>query len=155
MKVSEIINEYDEDHANSLPVEQKVRWLNHLESRIRSEIIDGYDNETPADILESMFSDDDDGYVEGYTLYLGGQGDGEEDQEEFGLDTKLVVPMPYADLYLYYLEYREARSHNETQRYNSASQLFNKAYLDFQQYYNRTHTKRQPRVHLFQHRSLF
>lgn len=157
MTVADIINEYDSDHSNNLTTEQKVRWIRRIESRIKKEIIQTHVHDSIDDTLSAMFGEDDESFVEGTTLYFGDGAivAGDDTDKDFGLETKLIVPEPYDELYLYYIDARDAHSHNETARYNAAVSLFNQAYLEYVQYYNRTHKVRQPATHLFQHSRLY
>jgi len=61
-----------------------------------------------------------------------------------GADTVLLVPEPWAeDVYMSWLESRMDRQAGEYTRYNVTSQLFNSAYLAFQDGYNRLHSPRR------------
>ena len=52
----------------------------------------------------------------------------------------LIVGAPYGeDVYYYYLQAMIAAENSETQRYNKRMTLFNAAYQEWTDFYNRTH----------------
>ncbi len=52
---------------------------------------------------------------------------------------ELIAPFPYDKLYVYYLMAQIDLAASELNRYNNATELFNKALNDFKAWYNRTH----------------
>lgn len=58
---------------------------------------------------------------------------------ENDLGTEMLVPDPYSELYIYYLFAMIDFHNGETARYADSMQMFNYAYSQFCNYYNRTH----------------
>lgn len=112
MTLIEAINRIDALKNNRFSQEEKTRWLSVLDGRIKSEIIDTHEGGT------QTF----DGY-DANTI----------------LTTELLVPAPYDEIYLYYLEMRIDYANGEYQKYENSATMFNTAYVDYSKYYNRTH----------------
>lgn len=104
------------DHArpaNQMGDEEKLHLLSELDGRVFEEIICTHDI-SPDTIFE------------GY---------GPETDPE----TCLLIPDPYAKVYLHYLEAKLDYRQGEMERYNNSSAAFNQAYAEFASWYNRTH----------------
>lgn len=116
MTIHDVIAKVDELMPNQYSTEQKIAWLSTLDGKITQDIILTHEG-----FWASYYP------PEGY----------ETDDED------LVVPPPYAeDLYCYYLESRIAEQNNEIAKYGQFSTLFNTAYTDYANWYNRTHKPR-------------
>lgn len=63
---------------------------------------------------------------------------------ELDMDVVLMVPDQYADVYLYYLQAQIDYWNNETARFNNSMMMFNVAYSDFANWYNRAHESTNP-----------
>ena len=59
--------------------------------------------------------------------------------ENTDLQTELLVPTPYDDLYLRWMEAMIDFHNGEYGKYNNAVDMFTTSYEAFQNYYNRTH----------------
>ena len=59
-------------------------------------------------------------------------------------DTSLLVPSPYAELYVYYLTAQVDYSNAEFARYGNSMAMFSAALNEFSAYYNCTHLPLQP-----------
>ncbi|MBO5868949.1 MAG: hypothetical protein J6Q54_08580 [Oscillospiraceae bacterium] len=55
-------------------------------------------------------------------------------------DTELLVPEPYAEIYLRYLQAQMDSANGELVRYGNAAALFNQLLSGYRNYFNRTHT---------------
>jgi len=110
MTINDAITEVDTIKPNQYPDELKVRWLSVLEGKIIDEIILTHQL---AEVVE----------FNGYSI---------DDME-----TELIVPDTYADVYIYYLMAMIDATNNEGTRYSSSMQQFNSAWQDFANYYNR------------------
>lgn len=110
MTINDAITEIDTIKPNQYPDELKVRWLSVLEGKIIDEIILTHQL---AEVVE----------FNGYSI---------DDME-----TELIVPDTYADVYIYYLMAMIDATNNEGTRYSSSMQQFNSAWQDFANYYNR------------------
>lgn len=113
MTIIEAINQIDAIKPNSFEQIEKVKWLSILDGRIKEEIIDTHEG---ADAV--VFN--------GYS-------------EDTSLETELLVPAPYDEVYLRWLEARIDHANNEYGKYNNSSVMFNNAYSEYWRYYNRNH----------------
>lgn len=113
MKIIEAINRYDKLKPNGYTREEKIRWLSDLDERVKAEVIDTHEG-----FAEVSFS--------GYN--------GKTD-----LDTELLIPAPYDEVYISWLESRIDYMNAEIARYNNSIANVNAIYADFVNYYNRTH----------------
>lgn len=113
MTIEEIISKVDDLSPNQYTQEQKIGWLSTLDGKIYNDVI-----LTHADSEEVVYPDG------GYTT----------DEHE------LIVQKPYAeDLYTYYLLARVAEANTEIAKYSQWMAMYNAAYSDWANYYNRTH----------------
>lgn len=117
MTIIEAITKSEASRPGLASDADKIRWLSALDGRIKCEVIntrEGYEWAIPFV-----------GYCE------------EEDPA-----TQLLVPHPYDELYLRYLEAQIDYESGEIARYNNAAAAFAAAYNDFLSYYHRTHAPR-------------
>lgn len=112
MKVIEAVNRIDELKPNTISITDKIRWLSVLDGQIKSKIIDTY--------------------VGGENIKFNGYND---DTKE----TELLVPFPYDELYIYYLESKIDYANGEMTRYNISATNYNALYSDFETWYHKTH----------------
>ncbi len=113
MTILEAINRVDSTKQNSYTQIEKVDWLSTLDGVIKRDIIDTHE-------------DGEDVVFEGYNT-------------ETSLDTELLVPAPYDDIYIRWLEARIDYANGEYGKYNNSSTAYNDAYSLFSNYYNRNH----------------
>ena len=159
MTVEELIQKYNAERQNLTDDRQKILWLRRLERMVINDVI--LTHELPGARLRDAENVEHpiigglptDAYVEDDSLHLNDSGVIDND-EEFGPKTELLIPEPYDDVYMYYIDQRIAYNNNDTRRYNAASTSFNNAYITYQQWYNRNHRARQPRPHLLRHEVL-
>ena len=111
MKIIEAITHIDTVKPNSYGETEKIRWLSELDGVIKAEIIDTHENGE-----NISFS--------GYT-------------ENTDLTTELLVPSPYDEIYIRYLEMQIDYANNEYGKYNNSMVMYNTAYSAYQLYYNR------------------
>ena len=110
MTINDVITEVQTLKPNQIPEEIMVRWLSVLEGKIINEIILTHEL---SELVE----------FNGYTI---------DD-----MNTELLVPDTYADLYIYYIEAMIDETNNESARYASSMNMFNNAWLDYANYYNK------------------
>ena len=53
--------------------------------------------------------------------------------------TELLVPAPYDEIYLFWLESKIDYWNGEVGKYNNSITMYNTAYSAYEKYYNRTH----------------
>lgn len=113
----DIISRVDDMEPNLYTPEQKLKWLSILDGKVYEEVI------RPCEPR-----------ADGFAEYVNG-------------DEELLIPFPYGyDCYYFYLQAMIAAENSETQRYNKRIVMFNNAYTEFINWYNRNHnrSKAQP-----------
>ena len=113
MTIADVISKVDALKPNNYTPEDKVGWLSTLDSRVKAQIIDTHERKVPF-------------YFYGYDSIL-------------DLETELLVPAPYDEMYLRWLEAQIHHHNSEDERYNNAIILFNNAYEGYKKHYTRTH----------------
>lgn len=113
MTIIEAINRIDAIKPNSFSQQEKVRWLNTLDGIVKKEIIDTHEG------------------AEDVTFY--------GYSENTLLTTELLVPAPYDEVYVRYLEMQMDYANGEYNKYENSVEMYNTAYSAFERYYNRTH----------------
>lgn len=113
MTISEAIENLDSLKHNVYTQSDKIGWLSRLDRKIRTEIIDTHEGAPSAAF------------------------DGYDDSTDLG--TELLVPAPYDEVYLRYMETQIDYLNGEYGRYNNSVTMFNEAYSSYERYYNRTH----------------
>ena len=113
MTLIEAINRINVLKPNTYSQEEKVSWLSTIDGIIKKEIIDTHEG---AD--EVIFN--------GYDEFT-------------DLSTVLLVPEPYEDVYLRWLEAQIDYANGEYARYNNVMKAYNNAYSSCFRYYNKTH----------------
>ena len=123
MKILEAITKIDTLKPNSYTQDEKIKWLSTLDGIIKSEIIDTHE-------------DGEDIVFNGY-------------ESDTSLDTVLLVPSPYCDVYIRYLEAQIDYANAEYGKYNNSMAMYNSAYSSFERYYNRTHMPKGTKFKFF------
>lgn len=113
MTIMDALYRTDELKPNSYTQTQKIKWLSTLDGIVKSEIIDTHEG--------------------GEGIVFNGY------SENADLSTELLIPAPYDDIYLRWLEAQIDYSNGEYGKYNNSIAMYNTAYAAFQNYYNRNH----------------
>ena len=113
MTIAEVISKVDALKPNNYTPEDKIDWLSTLDARVKSQIIDEHHH------CGAIHFYGYDGVVD--------------------MDTELLVPAPYDEMYLRWVEAMIDYHNSEDDRYNNAIILFNNAYEGFKRHYARTH----------------
>lgn len=113
MTISEVITQVDENLNNIYPQKSKIGWLSQLDQRIKKLIIDTHEGGE-----EIRFS--------GY-------------DENTDKETELLVPAPFDEMYLRWLEAKIYYANQEEDRCNNATDAFNELWMAYCRYYNRQH----------------
>lgn len=142
--VAEIISQYNTERPNQVEDAQKVLWLRKCERMIINEILVSHEHDLEEETRVDM-------KVVGSHLVITGAGSFEQHIDSFDMDTPLLVPEPYDDLYLHYLDQRIALNNNDKTRYNTAATQYNNALLMYQQYVNRTYKTKKISKKLLNH----
>ena len=123
MTIIEMITDVDALKPNGYEQAYKMQWLSQLDGRVKQDIIDTH--EGGENVSFSGYNDDT------------------------PLDTKLLVPKPYDELYRYWLEAQIDYANGEYTKYNNSMDMFNEAYSAFERYYNRTHMPKGKELKFF------
>ena len=123
MTILEAINRVDSTKPNSYTQIEKVDWLSTLDGVIKNEIIDTHE-------------DDENVVFKGYDV-------------DTSLDTELLVPAPYDDIYIRWLEARIDYAMGEYGKYNNSLTAYNDAYALYANYYNRKHMPKGSKFKFF------
>jgi len=113
MKIIEVISTLDALKFNTYTQSDKMDWLSRLDSMVKNQIIDTHEG------AETVT----------FTGY----------DDSTSLDTELLVPAPYDEVYLRWLEAQIDYHNGEYDKYNNAIIMFNTAFEAYQIYYNRMH----------------
>lgn len=113
MTILEAVHKVDIVKPNRYTQPEKIKWLSTLDGIIKSEIIDTHEGGENV-VFEGYFDDTD-------------------------LDTPLLIPAPYDDIYVRWLEARIDYANGEYGRYNNSMIAYNDAYNLYANYYNRNH----------------
>ena len=123
MTIIEAINQIDSLKHNTYTQSDKVAWLSRLDSMVKKHIIDTHEG---AD--EVAFTGYDD---------------------STDLQTELLVPEPYDEVYLRWMEAQIDYCNGEYDKYNNAIDMFNTAFEGYKNYYNRTHMPKGKKFKFF------
>ena len=122
MKIIEAINRIDSLKHNTYSESDKVEWLSRLDAMVKNHIIDTHEGD------EVTFTGYDDGT---------------------DLQTELLVPAPYDEVYLRWMEAQIYYHNGEYDNYNNAIDMFNTAFDGYKNYYNRTHMPKGKKFKFF------
>ena len=111
MKIIEAINQIDSLKHNTYSHDNKVSWLSRLDAMVKKHIIDTHEGEVEFTGYNSLTD----------------------------VQTELLVPEPYDEVYLRWMEAQIDYYNGEYDKYNNAIDMFNTAFNAYQNHYNRTH----------------
>lgn len=113
MRINDALNGIDALIHNTYGREKKIEWLSRLDSMVKKQIVDNYEG---AELVSF------DGYDSGTPV-----------------DTVLLVPAPYDDVYLKWIEAQIHYHNGEYDKYNNAIIMFNAIYESYAAYYIQSH----------------
>jgi hypothetical protein len=113
MTIIEAINQIDDLKANTYSQKNKIEWLSRVDGMIKRIIIDTH--EGGEDIKFDGYNEDTD------------------------LETELLAPHPYDELYIRWLEAQIDYTNAEYDKYNNTITAFNTSFNNYQNYYNSQH----------------
>ena len=120
MKIIEAINQIDSLKHNTYNQSNKVAWLSTLDHLVKG-IIDAHEG----DVDFSGYDDSTD------------------------LQAELLIPAPYDEVYLRWMEAQIDYNNGEYDKYNNAIDMFNTVFHDYKNYYNRTHMPKGKKLKSF------
>lgn len=113
MTITGAINRVDGIKPNGFRLDEKVRWLSVLDGRVHKELYERYLNPVQRE--------------------FGGY------DEKTSLTRELLVPYPYDEMYVRFLEAQIDYANGEYEKYNNSITLFNAAWSAFEKYFRRAH----------------
>ena len=113
MTLMEAINRVDSIKPNRYTQAEKIKWLSTLDGIVKAEIIDTHEGSE-----EVTFT--------GY-------------ESTAALSKKMLVPAPYDEMYIRWLEAQIDYANGEYGKYNNSITMYNAAYSAYEKYYNRIH----------------
>lgn len=113
MTIIGAINHIDAVKPNGYSQDEKVRWLSTLDGIVKSEIIDTHEG----------------GHAVPFAPY----------DENTALMQELLIPHPYDDVYIKWLESQIDYANGEYNKYNNSITTYNTALSAYEKYYHRTH----------------
>ena len=113
MKLREAIERTDSLKHNTYTTAEKVEWISRLDGLVKDQIIDTHED---GENIE----------FNGYTV-------------EADMERELLIPAPYDDAYIKWLEAKIDYYNGEIARYNNSVLMYQAVYDAYQRYYNRNH----------------
>lgn len=113
MTIMGAINHLDAVKPNGYSQVEKIRWLSSLDGVVKTEIIDTHEG--------------------GEKITFKGY------DEMTPLTQELLVPHPYDEVYIRWLEAQIDYANGEYGKYNNSITMYNIALSAYEKYYNRTH----------------
>lgn len=123
MTISEAISRANQVKPNTYADVDKIRWLSTLDGFIKSDIIDTHEG--------------------GESVVFNGY------DENTSLDTVLLVPAPHDHIYVHWLEAQIDYANDEYDRYENTMDMYNVAYTNYKNHYNRTHMPKGKKFKFF------
>ena len=123
MKIIEALNRIDSLKHNTYTQNEKVAWLSRLDSMVKRLIVDTHED------------------GEGITFT------GYDDTTD--LQTELLVPAPFDEMYLRWLEAQIDYTNGEYDKYNNSILMYQTAYDGYANYYNRNHMPKGKKMKFF------
>ena len=123
MKIVEAISRIDGLKHNTYTQGEKIAWLSRLDSMVKRLIIDTH--EGGEDVI--------------FTGY----------DENTDINTELLVPEPFDEMYLRWLEAQMDYANGEYDKYNNSILMYQTAYDGYANYYNRNHMPKGKKMKFF------
>ena len=114
MTLQEAIIQSDDTNRNSYSFSQKVTWLSRCEAMVKHDVIDAHDG--------------------GESVQFSGY------DENTDKNTVLIMPQPYDECYVHWLQAQVYYANDEIDRYNRAMTMFNSIFDQFKGIYKKSHT---------------
>lgn len=123
MTIIEAINSIDNLKHNTYTQTDKVKWLSRLDSMVMRLVIETHEGGE---------------YVDFYGY-----------DDETDIETELLIPEPFDEAYLRWMEAQIDYTNGEYDKYNNSMEMFNATWKDYQNYYNRTHMPKGKKMKFF------
>lgn len=112
MTINEAIDALDTRKSNTFSRQDKLTWLSRLDGLIQAQVIDTHA-----------------GGGEGFPGYT----------DDTDPDTTLLVPAPWDEIYLRYMEAQIDYANGDLTRYANSAALYNGCLTEYKNHYHRTH----------------
>jgi hypothetical protein len=112
MTIIEAINGIDTIKPNKYTQDQKIEWLKRLDGLVKEQVIDTHE---------------------------GGENVIIEDYTTASVQTELLIPSPYDEVYINYLAMKIDFANGEYRKYNNSAVVYNTSMNEFKKWYNREH----------------
>lgn len=112
MTIIEAINGIDTIKPNKYTQDQKIEWLKRLDGQVKEQVIDTHEG--------------------GENVIL-------EDYTIASVQTELLIPSPYDEVYINYLSMKIDFANGEYRKYNNSAVVYNTSLNEFKKWYNREH----------------
>ena len=132
MTVAAMIEQFNTERPNSVEDSLKMEWLRKCEANLIDSVI----------LLRRI--EEGERTAEEWQEYL----------DTYNFDTEMILPEPYDDLYIYFLDARMSLNNNDKVRTNIATRLYDNALLTWKQKYNREHLPIQHKKQIINHEGL-
>ena len=123
MKIREAIERIDSHKHNIYTQNDKIAWLSRLDSMVKTLIIDAHEG----------------GEAVEFTGY----------DDSTDLNTEMLVPAPFDEMYLRWLEAQIDYSNGEYGKYNNAITMYQTAYDAYANHYRRTNMPKSTAIKYF------
>lgn len=123
MKIIEAINRIDALKHNTYSNSEKVAWLSSLDSMVKRLIIDTHEG--------------------GESVTFAGYDDSRD------MDREMLVPAPFDEMYLQWLEARIDYANGEYDKYNNSILMYQASYEAYANHYNRNHMPKGTAIRYF------
>lgn len=123
MKIRDAIERIDSHKHNIYTQNDKIAWLSRLDSMVKTLIIDAHEG--------------------GESVEFTGYDDSTD------LNTEMLVPAPFDEMYLRWLEAQIDYSNGEYGKYNNAITMYQTAYDAYANHYRRTHMPKSTAIKYF------
>ena len=112
MKIIDAIHKIDNLKFNTFPQDMKVGWLSRLDNMVKNQVIDTHEGGGMA-----------------FTGY----------DSDTDIMTELLIPAPYDEVYLRWMEAQIDYHNGEIDKYNISITMFNTEFEAFSNWYHRNH----------------
>ena len=123
MKIIEVIDRIDSLKHNTYTQSDKIAWLSRLDHMVKRLIIDTH--EGGEDVAFTGYDDNTD------------------------IMTELLVPAPFDEMYLRWLEAQIDYANGEYEKYNNSILMYQTVYDGYNNYYNRNHMPKGKKIKFF------
>ena len=123
MTIGEAIEQIDNLKHNTYSQNEKILWLSRVDHMVKTQIIDTHEGSEEV-------------WFYGY-------------DEDTDTETELLVPVPFDEMYIRWLEMQIDYANGEYTKYNNSAEMFNTSYKAFSNYYNRTHMPKGTTIKYF------